>query len=609
MGKSNDDTSAMVSPTGVVAIPPTSFGKYTLVARTGRGGMADIYLAIAAGMSGFRKLVIIKRLREAYEDDKRLVEMFMDEARLGARLEHPNVVQTLEFDSHEGRHFLALEFLEGQTFARILRRKIRAGEDVPVDLVIQVASEVLEGLHYAHELADFDGSPLGVVHRDITPANIMLSYAGVVKILDFGVAKAATQMTETDPDVRKGKFAYLSPEQIEGRVDRRSDLFSLGIIMWEALAGRRLFFAADPAQTIKKALSAPIPRLSFVSARKLPKGLDDVIQKALKRNAAQRYQNAAEMRAALDEIAQREGLVLRRKDVAAVMADTFSDLREQHGRDLQAAVGAGLETATAMFEILGDLSPGSITAGDARDGNGAVRTAGTAAGKEGGTPDGTRPTISPETEPSVSIPGLDKFVGKRRQVMMAGGAALAVMFLALVMVVSGGGDGETESSNFGTAEAPSGGAGEGADEAREDGNANDGLEEFGFGDSIVVAVEPNLDDFEAFREEARALFAAGDYAEAASAYEAATQMNPVHAGTFAGLGAARLRIGETEAGLAAYQEAVRLAPTHSGFHAALGRAYRGAGRDGLALESYREAFRLDRGNRAARQAIRELEAN
>ncbi|MBW2460308.1 MAG: tetratricopeptide repeat protein, partial [Deltaproteobacteria bacterium] len=157
----------------------------------------------------------------------------------------------------------------------------------------------------------------------------------------------------------------------------------------------------------------------------------------------------------------------------------------------------------------------------------------------------------------------------------------------------------------GTAEAPSGGA----DEARGGGSADDGLDEFGFGDSVVVAVEPNLDDFEAFREEARALFAAGEFAEAASVYEAATQMNPVHAGTFAGLGAARLHIGETEAGLAAYQEAVRLAPTHSGFHAALGRAYRGAGRDGLALESYREALRLDRRNRIARRAIRELEGN
>lgn len=611
MGQRSDDTGAMVSPTGVVEIPPTSFGKYTLVARTGRGGMADIYLAIAAGMSGFRKLVIIKRLREAYEDDRRLVEMFMDEARLGARLEHPNVIQTLEFDSHEGRHFLAMEFLEGQTFARILRRMIRAGEEVPAGLVLHVAAECLEGLHYAHELTDFDGSPLGVVHRDITPANIMLSYAGVVKVLDFGVAKAATQMTETDPDVRKGKFAYLSPEQIEGRVDRRSDLFSLGIIMWEALAGRRLFFAADPAQTIKKALSAPIPRLSFVSSRSLPRGLDDIIQKALKRNAAQRYQTAAEMRAALDEVAQREGISLSRKGVSAFMADTFSDLREQHGRDLQSAVGAGLETATAMFELLGDHSPEVITVGDAKadTGAGGTSASGRGAAESGKGKDGTRPTIPPEVEPSISIPGLTQFVVKRRQVMVAAGVAAALVLVVLSVSVGGGGEeegqGDAETSNFGVAEAPTTGHPTAAGGAAGSAHDLDDSDDFG---NVVVAVEPNLDDFEAFREEARALFAAGEFGEAADAYEAATQMNPVHAGTFAGLGAARLRVGEVEAGLAAYQEAVRLAPTHSGFHAALGRAYRGAGRAGLALESYREALRLDTRNRAARRAIRELEA-
>ncbi len=585
----------MVSPTGVVAIPPSTFGKYTLVARTGRGGMADIYLAIAAGPSGFRKLVVIKRLREAYEDDKRLVDMFMDEARLGARLEHPNVVHTLEHGAADGRHFLAMEFLEGQTLARILRRKIRAGEEVPVDFILYVAGEVLEGLHYAHELEDFDGSPLGVVHRDITPANVMITYPGVVKVLDFGVAKAATQMTETDPDVRKGKFAYLAPEQIEGRVDRRSDLFSLGVILWEALAGRRLFYAPDPAQTIKKTLSAPIPRISIVTRRKLPEGVDDLVQKALKRNAANRFQTAQEMRAEIEKIVSREGMAIRRKEVAAFMADTFADLREQHGRDLQAAVGAGLETATAMFEVLSPLeSPNVKEVGeDSDEEEEAPET--DEPGK--GPVEPTSPTVPGiADEESVALPGLDIWVSKRRALMAGAGIAVGVLFL-LIIVIASSGD-EDEQTQFGVADAP-GGAAEAATTEQPEVSRDTP-------EPPPDRPEPNLEDFERYRVEAREAYMAGDYQRAARAYGNATEMNPVHAGSFAGLGASHLALGNVDEGLAAYQEAVRLAPTHSGFHAALGRAYRQAGRDDLALEAYGEALRLDRGNRAARRALREL---
>jgi serine/threonine-protein kinase len=556
--------------------------------------MADIYLAIAAGPSGFRKLVVIKRLREAYEDDQRLVDMFMDEARLGARLEHPNVVHTLEHGDSDGRHFLAMEFLEGQTLARILRRKIRAGEEVPIDFILHVASEVLEGLHYAHDLQDFDGSPLNVVHRDVTPANVMITYPGVVKVVDFGVAKAATQMTETDPDVRKGKFAYLAPEQIEGRVDRRSDLFSLGVILWEALAGRRLFYAPDPAQTIKKTLSAPIPRISIVTRRKLPAGVDDLVQKALKRNAANRFQTAQEMRAAIEKIVTRDGITMRRKDIAAFMADTFADLREQHGRDLQAAVGAGLETATAMFEVLSPLE--SPTVKEVENGDSEDQQAD--ANPEGNRPlEGTSPTMPGIAEEgSVAIPGLDLWVSKRRALMAAGGV-LAGLLLLLIIVVASSGD-EDEATQFGVADAP------GQSAETTEGGSNDAPRPAV--DPSSDRPEPNLEDFERYRVEAREAYVAGDYQRAARAYEMATQMNPVHAGTFAGLGASQLALGNVDEGLAAYQEAVRLAPTHSGFHAALGRAYRQAGRDDLAIEAYSEALRLDRTNRAARRALREL---
>jgi tetratricopeptide (TPR) repeat protein/tRNA A-37 threonylcarbamoyl transferase component Bud32 len=554
----------MLSPTGVVPIPAIRFDKYTLVARLGRGGMADVYLAIVEGPSGFRKLVALKRLREAYEDDARLVAMFMDEARLLARLEHPNLLHALDLGATDGRHFIAMEFLEGQTLARLLRRVARREGPLPVGLILHIASEVLDGLHHAHELTDFDGSPLGIVHRDVTPGNIVITYEGVVKLLDFGVAKSATQMVETEPDVRKGKFAYLSPEQIEGRIDRRSDLFSLGVILWEALAKQRLFDAESPARTIKKIESGPIPPLTSVCPE-LPSGLAAVVAKALKRNAAARYQTAQEMRAALEAIAVRDGLTMRRQDVAAFMTDLFADLRADHGRALSAAVTAGIRTTSGMFEVLGTLTTPEVAREEERRATEARER--------------TAPTLPPP------VPA-ERSWSRSRVVTLAAVASLFV-FLLVLAIASGDGGGDAVPAAAGAATVGAEGAAEADPEARS-------------------SVERDLDAFEAERTRGREHYRAGRYEDAIVAYEAATRENPAHAGSFAGLGASYLAAGRQRDAVSAYQEAVRLAPTHSGFHAALGRAYRAAGRDDLAIESYEDAVRLDPDNRAARAALREL---
>ncbi|HWL86171.1 MAG TPA: serine/threonine-protein kinase, partial [Polyangiaceae bacterium] len=205
------------------------FGKYTFIATLGRGGMADVYLALQSGPVGFRKLVVVKKLRadvDVTEEDTYRA-MLLDEARLAARLRHPHVVQTLEVGIHDGEHFMAMEYLEGQPLGRVATAAHRAGKPMEPSLVVQIVMDVLSGLHYAHELRDFDGTPLGIVHRDVSPQNVFVTYDGQVKVVDFGIAKAAGAAGTTQNGVFKGKLAYVAPEQASGDpVDARADVFA-----------------------------------------------------------------------------------------------------------------------------------------------------------------------------------------------------------------------------------------------------------------------------------------------------------------------------------------------------------------------------------------------
>ncbi len=600
MERSYDDTASLPTPSGIVAIPPVPFGKYTLVARIGRGGMADILLAIAAGPSGFRKLVVIKRLRDAYEDVKPLVEGFVDEARLGARLEHPNVVHTLDHGTIHRQHYMAMEFLEGQTFARVARRMTRDGREMPFPFLFQIAIDVLDALHYAHELCDFDGTPLGVVHRDVSPANVMITYHGTVKLLDFGVAKSGTQMSDTDPEVRKGKFAYLSPEQIEGTVDRRSDLFSLGVILWEAVAGKRLFFGSDPAQTIKRVTELPVPALSTVVERAVPKAFDAVVKKALHRDPARRFQSAADMREAIERIATDEEIALSRRAVAELMVGTFADLRDAHTNDIRRAVEAGLETATARFEVLTGIGAKVELVDDIEGVPPAPPPPPPPAKRKKARSDVTQELLDSDIVFAEDAAALGRGISRRTIAIGAGGAAVLVLLLVGLIVASAGGHEPEGASEL----APPRATTPPSNEPRPRAHAPAPTPA---PPAPELAPPPfDADAFDRLRAEARGHFAAGRFEEAAHAYEAATLMNPAHPGSFAGLGASRLELGEVEGGIAAYEEAVRLDPLHSGYRAALGRAYLAAGRTELAAHEYREALRLDENNGAARDALREL---
>jgi serine/threonine protein kinase len=315
-------------------------GKYQLFASLGKGGMADVYLAVARGPLGFNKLAVVKRLRVHLSEDSAMVAMFLDEARLAARLNNPNVVHMYEVGEHDGMYFIAMEYLEGQPLNRILSRALAMEETLAVDVCLRIACQALSGLHYAHELKDYDGRPIELVHRDISPHNVFVTYDGQVKLVDFGIAKAALSRTHTEVGVLKGKVAYMSPEQARGEaVDRRSDLFSMGVVLWEMLTLSRMFAGESAGATLHKVLVAPIPRLSEKISDIDPR-LDDVLAKALQRDPAERFQTAQEMRRALEACIDSAGLSVRQEELGQLVSDMFEDVRADVNRQVREHMAA-----------------------------------------------------------------------------------------------------------------------------------------------------------------------------------------------------------------------------------------------------------------------------
>src|SRR5688572_513451 len=230
-------------------------GPYTLLRRLAVGGMAEIFLARRDGPAGFSKVVALKRILPHLSTLPEFVSMFLDEARLAARLTHPHVVQIYDFGEVEGTYFISMEYVPGEDLLAAIKRARELERPVPPIVACSILSAVCDGLHYAHELRDEYGKALGIVHRDVTPSNVLISFDGVVKLADFGIAKAEHRSTHTAVGALKGKYAYMSPEQAKGeKLDRRSDLFSLGVAAHELLTGRRLF-ARDSELAVLKAIT------------------------------------------------------------------------------------------------------------------------------------------------------------------------------------------------------------------------------------------------------------------------------------------------------------------------------------------------------------------
>jgi serine/threonine-protein kinase len=307
----------------------TKLGDYQLLAKLGTGGQADVYLALSQGPLSLRRLVVVKRLRSAFEFHEEYITMFLDEARLAARLAHPNVVHTYEVGRAGDSYFIAMEYLDGQPLEQVMRAP-QAGKTFSHRMWAAVAIEALAGLHYAHELSDYDGAPLGIVHRDVSPHNIFLTYSGEVKLVDFGVAKAALNTVRTETGVLKGKVTYMAPEQARGKVtDRRSDLFAMGIILWEAITEKRLF-VGDALQILHRLLNddTPFPPPSAIRPSVNP-ALDAIVAKALARDPDDRFQSAEEMQRALEAYLRDTGEAIHKSDLAAALSVMFG---EAHAR-------------------------------------------------------------------------------------------------------------------------------------------------------------------------------------------------------------------------------------------------------------------------------------
>lgn len=302
-------------------------GKYRLIAELGHGGMAEVFLAVAHGPAGFNKLTVIKQIRPQLAEDPEFLSMFLDEARLAARLNHPHIVQTNEVGREANRYFMAMEYLEGQPLNRIVSRVGR--ERFPLAMHLGLLADTLAGLHYAHDLADYDGTPLEVVHRDVTPHNIFITYEGQAKVVDFGIAKAMNSSSETKTGVLKGKVAYMAPEQARGeKVDRRADIFSVGVMLWEAAVGRRLWKGIPDVVILGRISNGDIPPPRSIRPDVAPE-LEAIILRALAYQKEDRYRTAGELQAELERVLDRWGQRAPQREAGRLVAQHFDEERTQ----------------------------------------------------------------------------------------------------------------------------------------------------------------------------------------------------------------------------------------------------------------------------------------
>jgi len=310
-----------------VAAPtiPSNFGKYEIITHLASGGMADIFLCRARGIQGFEKLAIVKRVRQDRALDKKMVELFLDEARLAASLQHPNIVQVFEFGIVEGSYFLAMEYVHGEDVHALIKRMRETHGAIPLAEMLAIVAGVCQGLHYAHEHVGLDGRALGIVHRDISPSNVLISYDGAVMITDFGIAKATSRTSETTTGTVRGKLAYMSPEQCRGLpLDRRSDIFAIGTLLHELSTGKSLFGGTSDFEVMKAIVEDPV-RPPSAQVAGYPAELDRIVLKALARDPAQRYATARELQLDLERFAVEHKLAISSARLAGFMQHEFAD--------------------------------------------------------------------------------------------------------------------------------------------------------------------------------------------------------------------------------------------------------------------------------------------
>lgn len=313
----------------------TAFGRYDLLALLSSGPVAEIWLARQRGMAGFEKLVVVKRLHARLQREADYVDAFLDEARINLRLQHTNVLQTYELDQIDGQYFLAMEYVEGLPLGVMAQRTISRLADIPIAIAGGLVIQAAQGIHYAHQATTPEGNPLRVVHRDLSPLNLLVSWDGIVKIADFGSARADGRRVRTRTGNVKGTPTYMSPEQVTGQpLDHRSDIFGLGILLWELVTGRRLFKRDTPEQTYDAITRQSAPPPSSYRLE-LSASLDEITGRALALRPDDRYETAAELAIALEGALHREGLRAEAIDLRMFLDKHFEPERREHEELLQ----------------------------------------------------------------------------------------------------------------------------------------------------------------------------------------------------------------------------------------------------------------------------------
>ena len=319
---------------------PSLFGKYLLLERLNVGGMAEVFVAKAFGVEGFERILAIKKILPTMAEDEEFITMFIDEARISVQLNHANVVHIHELGKHDDAYYIAMEYVPGKDLRSLLERFRRRKEIMPTAMAVYCATKICEGLDYAHRKKDARGQELFIIHRDVSPQNILISFEGEVKIIDFGIAKAANRSQKTQAGILKGKFGYMSPEQVRGLpIDRRSDIFAVGVIIYEMLTGEKLFVGESDFSTLEKVRNAEVPAPRQYNPN-IPAGLEKVVMKGLAREAEERYQWASDLQEDLMRFLLAGDAIYSGKHLAAFMKDAFAEdvLRENEKMERFAGV-------------------------------------------------------------------------------------------------------------------------------------------------------------------------------------------------------------------------------------------------------------------------------
>src|ERR671936_1747118 len=327
-------------------------GKYKLVRLIASGGMAEVYLARQAGAAGFEKLVCLKRILPHLARDRQFVEMFLNEARLAARLDHPNIVSIFDLGEANGNYFIAMEFIDGPSLRAVAKRAHERGERLPIAEVVKIVSMAAAGLHYAHDLAGPDGNPLGLVHRDISPDNILVHRNGMAKVVDFGIAKAANSAGMTRTGTLKGKVAYMPPEQLRGEaLDRRVDVFALGVVLYELLGGKRPWEGDSEVSLIGRIMTEDPQPLSTLRPD-APPGLVAVVERSLAKDRQARYASCHDLQADLEAL-----LVSLGQTITAARISDFAKAYAEPVEPPDESTGAAMQALEAEMNGTGSVRP------------------------------------------------------------------------------------------------------------------------------------------------------------------------------------------------------------------------------------------------------------